>query len=100
VERNRRHTVHAARKHGNRVKRSTGRLLIAGLGFSVAYFFDAAQGQARRKQIVEAIRRERGANVVVRTAYQQDLPRIGLADLSHRATFQRATDGIRVSARV
>ena len=101
MERNRRHTVPAARKHVNRVKRSTERLLIAGLGFSVAYFFDTAQGRARRKPIADAIRRGRSAKVVVLAAHrEQELPRIGLADLSQRATFQRATDGVRASARV
>jgi hypothetical protein len=101
VERNPRQTVQAARRQVRRVKRSTGRLLIAGLGFSVAYFFDAAQGRARRKQIVGVIRRAHGSKVAVKAPHPApDLPRIGRADLGPRATFQRVAAGIRASARV
>jgi hypothetical protein len=94
-------TVQAARRHVHRVKRSTGRLLIAGLGFSVAYFFDAAQGRDRRKKTVEVIRRARRSKVAAKVDHPvPDLPRIGQADLGPRATFQQAADGIRASARV
>jgi hypothetical protein len=101
VERDPSQTVRTARRHVHRVKRTTGRLLIAGLGFSVAYFFDGAQGRARRKQIVDVARRVRRSKAAP-TADQPvpDLPRIGQADLGPRATFQRASDPIRVSARV
>lgn len=94
-------TVQAARRHLHQVKRSTGRLLIAGLGFSAAYFFDAAQGRARRKQIVDLIRWARRSRVAANADHPvPDLPHIGGADLGPRATFQRAADGIRASARV
>jgi hypothetical protein len=74
---------------------------MGGLGFSLAYFFDAAQGRARRKQMVDALRRAAGAEVAVRAPRPaRDLPRIARADLGPRATFQRAADGIRTSARV
>lgn len=87
--------------HVRRAKKSSGRLLVAGLGFSVAYFFDPAQGRARRKRVVDLIRRARGSHAVARVERAApDLPRIGQADLGPRATFQRAADGIRASARV
>lgn len=89
------------RREVHRVKRSTGRLLMAGLGFSVAYFFDATQGRARRQQIVALVRRTRQSEVVASAEHQApDVPRIGRSDLGPRATFQRAADGIRASARV
>jgi hypothetical protein len=71
------------------------------LGFSVAYFFDATSGRARRKQVVDVVRRVRRSKATLKNEQPApDLPRIGRADLGPRATFQRATDGIRISARV
>jgi hypothetical protein len=65
----------------------------------MAYFFDAAQGRARRKQVVAVIRRFRGSKVAAGSGEPQpDVPRIDRADLGPRATFQRAADGIRGGA--
>jgi hypothetical protein len=64
----------------------------------MAYFFDAAQGRARRKQVVAVIRRFRGSKVAGSGEPQPDVPRIDRADLGPRATFQRAADGIRGGA--
>jgi hypothetical protein len=84
-------------------KRSTGRLLFAGLGFAVAYFLDAAQGRARRKQVADVFRRVRRSELTSDAVKDDravaDLPRIGWADTRPRATFQRAADGIRLSGR-
>jgi len=94
------HIVQGARRHLHRAKRSTGRLLIAGLGFSAAYFFDASQGRARRQHVVSVIRRARRSKVAAQADQPpRDLPRIG-RDLGHRATFQRPPDGVRASTRV
>jgi len=88
----------------HRVERSTGKLLFVGLGFSVAYFLDAARGRARRKQVADVARRVRRSTLTADAGKEDraaaDLPRIGRADLGPRATFQRASDGIRASARV
>ncbi len=95
--------VRSVRAHANRVKRSTGRLLLVGLGFSVAYFLDAARGRARRKQVADVVRRVRRSTLTTDAAKEDraaDLPRIGRAGLVPRATFQRASDGIRASSRV
>jgi hypothetical protein len=104
VERDPSRTVETARRRVHRVKRSAGRLLVAGLGFSVAYFFDAAQGRSRRKQVLDALRRVRRSTLSADAAKADhpapEVPRIGRADLGPRATFQRAADGIRASARV
>jgi hypothetical protein len=79
-------------------------LLFAGLGFSVAYFLDAAQGPARRKQVADAFRRLRPSRRAVDAAKADraaaDQPRIGWANLGPQATFQRAADGVRAGARV
>jgi len=104
VERGPSRTVQAARRQVHRVKRSTGRLLCAGLGFSVAYFLDPARGRTRRKQVADVIRRVRRSTLTADAEKADmaaaDLPRIGRADLGPRATFQRAADGIRAGARV
>jgi hypothetical protein len=94
-------TVQAAWRQVRRAKRSSGRLFIAGLGFSVAYFFDGAQGRARRKQVVDMVRRVRRSKAAIETAHSApELPRIGRSDVGPRATFQRAADGIDVTSRV
>ena len=102
VGKDRSQSVRSVRVHAYRVKRSTGRLLCAGLGFSVAYFLDAARGRARRKQVADVLRRVRRSTLTADAAKEDRaaaaLPRIGRADLGPRATFQRASDGIRASA--
>jgi hypothetical protein len=91
--------VRGARQHLHRAKRSTGRLFVAGLGFSAAYFFDAAQGRARRQRVVGVIRRVRRATVAKADDPAGELPRIG-GDPGPKATFQRPADGNRASTRV
>ena len=101
MERDLSRTVQTVRRQVHRVKRSTGRLLVAGLGFSVAYFFDARQGRGRRKQIVALLRRARESEVVGSAQHPlPDVPQLGRPDLGPRATFQRAADGTRASARL
>lgn len=95
-------SVRSVGLHAHPGMRSAGRLLFAGLGFSLAYFLDAAQGPARRKQVADVFRRVRRSEIT--NAAQDDraaaeLPRIGWADTGPRATFQRAADGIRVGGR-
>jgi hypothetical protein len=96
-------SVRSVGLHAHPGMRSAGRLLCAGLGFSVAYFLDAAQGRARRKQAADVLRRVRrstpAADAVKDDRAAADLPRIGWADTGPRATFQRAADGIRVGGR-
>ena len=82
--------------------RSAGRLLFAGLGFSLAYFLDTAQGPARRKQVADLVRRVRRSEITNAARDDRaaaDLPRIGWADTGPRATFLRVADGIRVGGR-
>ncbi len=54
-------TFESARGHAHRARKSTGRLVISGLGFSVAYFFDPDHGSARRKQAMEVVNHVRRA---------------------------------------
>jgi hypothetical protein len=73
---------------------------MAGIGFSVAYFLDAAQGRARRKRVIDLIRRARASHAAATVDQAApDLLRIGQGDLGPRPTFQRAADGIRASVR-
>jgi hypothetical protein len=58
-------TLAAAAGRARRTKKSAGRLLVSGLGFSAAYFFDSEHGKARRQQawdLVDHIRRSRVAS--------------------------------------
>ena len=74
-------------------------MLIAGLGFSAAYFFDATQGRARRQRVAGVIRRARRATVAAKADDPAgELPRIG-RDPGPKATFQRPADGNRASTR-
>jgi hypothetical protein len=54
-------TFESARGRAHRARKSTGRLVISGLGFSVAYFFDPDHGSARRKQAMEVVNHVRRA---------------------------------------
>jgi hypothetical protein len=47
----------SAIKQARRVRRTTGRLVVSGLGFGLAYFFDAENGGARREQLRRSLRR-------------------------------------------
>jgi hypothetical protein len=59
-------TFETARGHAHRARKSTGRLVISGLGFSVAYFFDPDHGSARRKQAIEVVNQLRRAGAHVK----------------------------------
>jgi hypothetical protein len=59
-------TYEAARGHAHRARKSTGRLVVSGLGFSVAYFFDPDHGSARRKHAIEVIHQVRRAQSELR----------------------------------
>lgn len=50
-------TYEAVTRRARRAKRSVGRLLVSGLGFSAAYFLDPDHGAARRRRVVEYIHR-------------------------------------------
>jgi hypothetical protein len=58
-------TLAAARSRAQRTKKSAGRLLVSGLGFSAAYFLDSEHGKARRQQawdLIDHVRRSRAAS--------------------------------------
>jgi hypothetical protein len=75
-------------------------LLVALLGYSMAYYFDAAQGRVRRAQAVAVIRRQQtpqsgSARLAVDSMdADRDLPRIHRIDPRPRTTFRRAPEGI------
>ena len=55
----------AGRGQAHRARKSAGRLVISGLGFSVAYFFDPDHGSARRKQAKEMVGHLRRAKALL-----------------------------------
>jgi hypothetical protein len=50
-----RETLGAARVRAHKAKKTAGRLVVSGVGFSVAYFFDPEHGHARRKRARESL---------------------------------------------
>jgi hypothetical protein len=44
-------------RHARRARRTTGRLLVSGFGFGLAYYFDSENGAARREQLRGVLRR-------------------------------------------
>jgi hypothetical protein len=47
----------SAIRHVRRARRTTGRLVVSGLGFGLAYYFDSENGAARREQLRRSLRR-------------------------------------------
>jgi hypothetical protein len=47
----------SAISQARRVRRTTGRLLVSGLGFGLAYYFDLENGGARRAHLRRSLRR-------------------------------------------
>lgn len=94
------HTIEAAGSRAHQATKSTGRLLTATVGFSVAYFLDRQSGPARRAQVRSLVRRPlRFGPALSPAPADRDLPRIGLARDQSPPTFQRAVHEIRSIAR-
>jgi hypothetical protein len=49
--------IGSAIRHARRARRTTGRLLVSGFGFGLAYYFDSENGAARRAQLRSSLRR-------------------------------------------
>jgi hypothetical protein len=92
-----RNALHTARAKAGRTRKTAGRLMVSGLGFSAAYFFDAEHGQARRRQawdLVDHIRRSRQsarASVAGRVAPPRASP-------PPRSVGERSANGVRATA--
>jgi hypothetical protein len=54
---NRQELISSASRRGRRARRTTGRILVSGLGFGVAYYFDTENGERRRKHLYGALQR-------------------------------------------
>jgi hypothetical protein len=92
-------TVEAARGHAHSARKSAGRVVLSGLGFSVAYFFDPDHGSARRKQAVEVVNHLRRATARVKTRRSRQTPPASTkAAPSVAASFSGAMNGVRASA--
>jgi hypothetical protein len=92
-------TVGSIKGHARHAQRSVGRLLVSGLGFSVAYFFDPDKGQVRRANAISLIgrlRRSRAGKVV-----EESGPGLGEATGApiHRPLAHGTANGARSSAR-
>jgi hypothetical protein len=48
--------LQAAARQARRAKRTSGRVVLTALGFGLAYYFDTANGPARRRQLREHVR--------------------------------------------
>ncbi len=44
-------------RHARRAQRTTGRLLVSGFGFGLAYYFDSENGGVRREHLRRSLRR-------------------------------------------
>ena len=87
-------TFEAARGHAHRARKSAGRLVLSGLGFSVAYFFDPEQGAARRKQAVEVVNHVRRAKARVKSRRQPPtVPAAPTTGIGARAPLRGVTNG-------
>jgi hypothetical protein len=87
----------AAKGRVQRTKKSAGRLLLSGIGFSAAYFFDAEHGRARRQQawdVVDHVRKSRAA----KGGHGEPAGKTPAVDES-RPPFQRSANGPRSAAR-
>jgi hypothetical protein len=89
-------TYEAARGHAHSARKSAGRVVLSGLGFSVAYFFDRDHGSARRKQAVEVVNHLRRATAVVKTRRAKQAPATKAAP--GVVAPAGATNGVRASA--
>jgi hypothetical protein len=61
-------TERAVTRRVRHAKRSAGRLLVSGIGFSAAYFLDPDHGAARRKQAVDVLRRAKRSRQEAKTS--------------------------------
>ena len=92
-------TFEAARGHAHRARKSAGRLVLSGLGFSVAYFLDPDQGAARRKQAVEVVNHVRRATAHVKSRRQPPQPPTApTTGMGARAPLRGVTNGARAHA--
>ncbi len=74
-------------------------MVLSGLGFSVAYFFDPDHGSARRKQAVEVVNHLRRATALAKTRRtQQPPPTRTKAAPSVTPPLNGATNGARAGA--
>ena len=49
--------LRSATRRARRARRTTGRIVVSALGFGMAYYFDAENGHARRKQLQRWLQR-------------------------------------------
>jgi hypothetical protein len=92
-------TFESARGQAHRARKSVGRLVVSGLGFSVAYFFDPDHGSARRKQAVEWANQVRAAASHVKSRRGHKAETSTTTTRPEAPSAQGATNGSRASAR-
>lgn len=97
----------AARSRAHKAKKTAGRLLVSGIGFSAAYFLDPDHGQARRKQafgLIDHLIRSRAGSAQAKGSAGgkgADLTAIPTAapNAETRQTFRGAANGVPSAAR-
>jgi hypothetical protein len=94
-------TLGAARSHARKAKKTAGRLLVSGIGFSAAYFLDPDHGQARRKKalgFIDHLLRSRADSARGNGADLTAVP-ARVADEDSRATFRGTVNGMTAPVR-
>jgi hypothetical protein len=79
-----------------RTKKSAGRLLLSGIGFSAAYFLDAEHGRVRRQQAWNMVDRVRISRA--RKRGQAEPAVVTPAVEASPSPFQRSANGPRAAA--
>ena len=67
MQTNRQELVRSARRRVQRGRKTTGRIAASALGFAMAYYFDAENGEERRKRLRHMVQRA-GRDVSARLA--------------------------------
>jgi hypothetical protein len=89
--------LHTASARAQRTRKTAGRLMISGLGFSAAYFFDAEHGKARRQQLWDLVDHFRlSRQAAKRSPGGQGAP--PLVGSHPGAPVERSANGVRATA--
>jgi hypothetical protein len=95
-------TERAVTRRIRKARRSAGRLLVSGIGFSAAYFLDPDHGATRRAQAVDVLRRARRSRQDAKAKQGTDTHRengsTAFREPDRRVVPQFGTNGVSVGA--
>jgi hypothetical protein len=87
-------TLETARSRVRRARKTGGRLLVSGLGFSAAYFFDPDHGRERRQRALALIGHLRRSAATESAPGEPAVPPLPDAAGETRGPFKRAANGV------